>query len=216
MEGGTMNIADVLEHFYTERGARRYETAGPQGRSGVTQLQHALQCATLAARAEAPDPLVAAALLHDLGHLLYEQADHEMGTGKDDVHQYLALPFLRPYFGPAVLEPIKFHVDAKRWLCATDPAYWAALSAGSQRSLVLQGGPFSADAALAFIAQPYAEDAVRLRRWDDRAKDPAHDVRPFSAWRDLLERVAARPWPPPTHRSVAPHPVHQPHSTPPP
>ena len=214
-----MNILDVLEHFYNERGARRYETAGPEGRcgrNGVSQLKHALQCATLAAHADAPDTLVAAALLHDLGHLLYEQPDHEMGTGKDDVHQYLALPFLRPYFGPAVLESIKLHVDAKRWLCATDTAYWAGLSAGSQRSLALQGGPFTADEAQAFIALPHAADAVRLRRWDDRAKDPAQEVRPFSAWRDLLERVAARPWPAAEPRTFTPHPVPQPHTTSPP
>ncbi len=211
-----MNIVDVLEHFYIERGALRYETAGPRGRSGVTQLQHALQCATLAARAEAPETLVAAALLHDLGHLLYEQADHEMGTGKDDAHQYLALPFLRPYFGPAVLEPIKLHVDAKRWLCAAEPAYWAALSAGSQRSLELQGGPFNAEEAQAFMALPHADDAVRLRRWDDQAKDTAHQVQPFSAWRELLEGVAVRRWPAPVHRSITPPPVPQPHSDPPP
>ncbi len=186
-----MNIVDVLEHFYRERGAARYETGGRDGRRGVSQLQHALQCAALAAQERAGDALVAAALLHDLGHLLYEQADHEMGTGNDDVHQYQALPFLRPYFGPAVLEPIKLHVDAKRWLCTAEPTYWAGLSVGSQRSLALQGGPFDAADAQAFITRPHAEQAVRLRRWDDRAKHPALEVPPFTAYRDLLTRLLA-------------------------
>ena len=181
-----MNIVDELARLYSERGAARYEIAG---RSGVSQLQHALQCAALAAHAGAADTLVAAALLHDLGHLLYEHNQDELGAAQDDVHQYLALPFLRPHFGPAVLAPIKLHVDAKRYLCATEAAYRAALSAGSKRSLEMQGGPFSPDQAKAFIAQPFADEAVRLRRWDDQAKDTARRAPPFAAYRDLLVRI---------------------------
>lgn len=185
-----MNIVDVLEHLYKERGAVRYEI---KGRGGVTQMQHALQCAALAVQAESADALVAAALLHDLGHLLHEQVvdevDEEMGVGNDDLHQFKVLPFLRPYFGPAVLEPIRLHVDAKRYLCATEPGYRAALSTGSQRSLELQGGPFDAAAARAFIARPFAVDAVQLRRWDDGAKDTARVAPPFSSHRERLLRM---------------------------
>jgi len=181
-----MSIVDDLERLYTERGAVRYEI---NGRSSVTQLQHALQCAALAAAAGSADELVAAALLHDLGHLLQEHEGDEMSAGRDDIHQYIALPFLRPHFSAAVLEPIKLHVDAKRYLCGTEGAYWAALSAGSQRSLELQGGPFDAEEAEAFIAQPFAEEAIWLRRWDDRAKDTARVVAPFSSYRGLLSRI---------------------------
>jgi phosphonate degradation associated HDIG domain protein len=183
-------IVEVLEHFYVGRGARRYESGGAEGRTGVSQLQHALQCAALAMQAAAGDALVIAALLHDLGHLLYEQADHEMGTGDDDRHQYLALPFLRPYFPRSVLEPIMWHVDAKRYLCATEPGYPATLSPGSRRSLEMQGGPLSEEEARGFIAQPFAQDAVNLRRWDDQAKDPRRSVPPFAAYRDLLLRAS--------------------------
>jgi predicted HD phosphohydrolase len=140
--------------------------------AGVSQQQHALQCAAFALLAGAPDALVAAALLHDIGHLLHGRDD--IDKDHDDVHQYIALPFLRPHLPLAVLDPIKLHVDAKRYLCAIELAYWSGLSAGSKRSLELQGGPFDPETAAAFIARPHAEEAVALRRWDDRAKDPSH------------------------------------------
>jgi phosphonate degradation associated HDIG domain protein len=136
----------------------------------VTQLQHALQCALLAEQSGGDDELVTAALLHDLGHLLHDLGATPTLNGVDDVHQYRALPFLRGLFGDAVLQPIKLHVDAKRYLCATRPAYYESLSADSKRSLALQGGVFSPDEAAEFIAQPGAEAAVRVRIWDDLAK----------------------------------------------
>jgi predicted HD phosphohydrolase len=125
----------------------------------VTQTEHALQTALLAEQAGADDELVTAALLHDLGHLLHDHGETPTLRGVDDLHQYAALPFLRGLFGA-------------RYLCATRPGYQAALSADSQRSLVLQGGVFTADAARAFIGRPHARDAVQLRLWDDAAKLP--------------------------------------------
>ncbi|QRX80794.1 phosphonate degradation HD-domain oxygenase [Glaciimonas sp. PAMC28666] len=139
----------------------------------VSQRAHALQTATLAEQAGASAELITAALLHDLGHLLNPQGETPSERGIDDTHQYFAIPYLRGLFSPAVLEPIRMHVDAKRYLCATDVAYYDKLSADSKRSLALQGGVFSGDAATAFIARPYAADAVRLRLWDDLAKDAA-------------------------------------------
>jgi phosphonate degradation associated HDIG domain protein len=136
----------------------------------VTQTEHALQSAWFAEQAGADDELITAALLHDLGHLLHDHGETPTERGIDDLHQYSALPFLRGVFPDRVLDAIRWHVDAKRYLCATRPEYQAALSADSQRSLVLQGGVFSPDEAAAFIARPHAEDAVRLRLWDDQAK----------------------------------------------
>ncbi len=150
-----------------------FEAHGHQMYSGepVTQLQHALQTATLAEQAGASTELISAALLHDLGHLLNHQGDTPSERGIDDAHQYFAIPFLRGLFSAAVLEPIRMHVDAKRYLCAVDSAYFAKLSEDSKRSLTLQGGIFSAEEAKAFISQPYAAEAVQLRLWDDLAKD---------------------------------------------
>lgn len=149
-----------------------FERRGHEQYSGepVTQLQHALQTAALAQDHGAHDELVTACLLHDLGHLLQELGESPTLRGVDDVHQYAALPFLRGLFGPRVLGGIQLHVDSKRYLCATVPLYQAALSADSQRSLVLQGGVFSPEQAATFIAKPGAADAVKLRQWDDLAK----------------------------------------------
>ena len=137
----------------------------------VTQLQHALQSGALAEEAGADEALVVAAFLHDLGHLLNLQGETPTERGIDDLHQYFALPFLRPVLPDAVLEPIRLHVDAKRCLCAIDGTYFGQLSADSVRSLELQGGIFSREEADTFLQKPYAQDALRLRKWDDRAKE---------------------------------------------
>ena len=140
----------------------------------VTQLEHALQTAHLAEQSGADDALVSACLLHDLGHLLSDQGlgvdDTPSLRGIDDTHQYFALPFLRGLFPDAVLDAIRLHVDAKRYLCQVNPGYFARLSADSKRSLALQGGVFSAEQAATFLGQSAARNAVLLRQWDDRAK----------------------------------------------
>jgi phosphonate degradation associated HDIG domain protein len=156
-----------IQHLFEQYGEIAYSG------EPVSQLQHALQSASLAEDAGAAPELVTAAFLHDLGHLLNLQGETPTERGIDDLHQYYALPFLRPLFSDAVLEPIRLHVDAKRCLCAIDHAYHAKLSADSVRSLQLQGGVFSDDEAQAFLAKPFAEDAIALRRWDDKAKDAA-------------------------------------------
>jgi phosphonate degradation associated HDIG domain protein len=160
-----LRLADI-ETLFAEHGHIEYSG------EGVTQLEHALQAATLAEQEGAGDALVTAALLHDLGHLLNRQGETPSARGIDDQHQYFAIPFLRPLFPPAVIEPIRLHVDAKRALCTLEPAYHDALSQDSRRSLKLQGGVFSAEGMQAFMAKPYAADAIRVRRWDDNAKKP--------------------------------------------
>ena len=158
-----LSLADI-ELLFARHGAGQYSG------EPVTQLEHALQTAHLAEQSGADDALVTACLLHDLGHLLNEQGDTPSLRGIDDTHQYFALPFLRGLFPDALLDSIKLHVDAKRYLCQANPAYFAKLSDDSKRSLVLQGGVFGAEQAAAFIAQPGARDAVMLRQWDDLAK----------------------------------------------
>jgi len=158
----------------------------------VTQLEHALQSGALAERAGATDELVAAAFLHDLGHLLNRKGDTPTARGIDDLHQYFALPFLRAVLPDAVLEPIRLHVDAKRCLCAIDSTYFGQLSADSVRSLELQGGIFSDDEAQAFLQKPYAEDALRLRRWDDLAKEANRATPDIDHYLNVVARVMER------------------------
>ncbi|WP_244816632.1 phosphonate degradation HD-domain oxygenase [Caballeronia sp. Lep1P3] len=169
-----------------------FDTYGSMAYSGepVTQLQHALQSASLAEEAGASRESTVAALLHDLGHLLNQQGETPSARGIDDMHQYFALPFLRPVFSDAVLEPIRLHVDAKRCLCAIDPAYHARLSADSVRSLRLQGGVFDAGQARAFLAKPYAQEAIALRRWDDDAKDAQRVTPPLGHYLEIAASIA--------------------------
>ena len=161
-----LGLADI-EQLFARHGFAQYSG------EPVTQLEHALQTAHLAEQSGADDALVTACLLHDLGHLLNEQGQTPSLRGIDDTHQYFALPFLRGLFPAAVLDPIRLHVDAKRYLCCVDAGYRSRLSEDSKRSLVLQGGVFSEAEAAAFIAAPAARDAVLLRQWDDLAKEAA-------------------------------------------
>ena len=154
----------AIERIFAEHGSLGY--AGEP----VTQLEHALQGGLLAQQSGASDALITATFLHDLGHLLNVQGETPTARGIDDTHQYFAIPFLRGTFGDDVLEPIRLHVDAKRALCALEQGYFDGLSEDSRRSLQLQGGVYSAGEAERFRAKPYADDAMKLRRWDDLAK----------------------------------------------
>ena len=177
----SLSVADIVGVF-ERRGGRMY------GAEAINQLEHALQCASLAEAAGSAPELVAAALLHDLGHLVHERGDDPAREGVDDIHQFLALPFLRATFGDAVLEPIRLHVDAKRYLCAVEPGYWDTLSFASKRSLELQGGVYNAAEAERFIAQAQAPAAVSLRRWDDLAKVPHLATPDLAHFTVILER----------------------------
>jgi phosphonate degradation associated HDIG domain protein len=176
-----LSLADI-ERLFGDHGHIEY------GGEGVTQLEHALQAADLAERDGAPDALVTAAFLHDLGHLLNLQGDTPTARGIDDQHQYFSIPFLRPLFGREVIEPIRLHVDAKRALCALEPPYHDALSEDSKRSLRLQGGVFTPEETHAFMAKPYAREAIRVRRWDDRAKVPGAATPPIAHFLAIAER----------------------------
>jgi phosphonate degradation associated HDIG domain protein len=178
--------------------SKLFEIHGSRMYSGepVTQLEHALQSAALAEEAGASAALITASLLHDLGHMINDQGETPTLRGIDDRHEYVAIPRLRGLFCDDVLAPIRLHVEAKRYLCArghgaqSGPAYLEALSADSLRSLRLQGGVFSEAQADAFIAQPFASDAVRLRCWDDLAKLAGRETRPLEHYLTVAASVA--------------------------
>ncbi|MEO8345975.1 MAG: phosphonate degradation HD-domain oxygenase [Betaproteobacteria bacterium] len=180
-----MSISDICLLF-ARKGGRAYDG------EPVTQLEHALQTASHAERDGAGTALITAALLHDLGHLLNDQGESPTLRGVDDLHQFIALPFLRALFPEDVLAPVALHVEAKRYLCATRPDYHESLSADSKRSLVLQGGVFAASQAAEFIARPYARDAVRVRLWDDLAKVEGMATPPLAHFVAALEDAQIR------------------------
>jgi phosphonate degradation associated HDIG domain protein len=164
--GERMNrdIVDDIRDLFERNGGSLY------GGEEVTQLEHALQAAMLAEAEGADASLIVAALLHDIGHLLHDLPENSPDDGVDDVHEVLAYNWLCGHFGPEVTEPVRLHVDAKRYLCAAEPGYRESLSAASLQSLKLQGGAFCDQEARDFQRRPFFEEGLRLRRWDDLAK----------------------------------------------
>jgi phosphonate degradation associated HDIG domain protein len=183
----SMDTADQIEELFRTHGHGHYEDLRHEP---VTALAHALQCAQLAEWAGADGPLVAAALLHDVGDLIAPEADTDAA---DNRHELRAQDVLRGAFGPDVLEPIRLHVAAKRYLVATDPSYSATLSAASILSLSLQGGPMDDAEQRRFEDEPFAAQALLLRRWDDAAKTMGKATPSLDYYLALLDEVRERP-----------------------
>lgn len=153
----------VYELFRSQGGSQ-------YGGEAVSQLEHALQAAFFAEQEGANACLISAALLHDIGHLLHDLPADAPDRGIDDVHENLGATFLLQHFPAAVVEPVKLHVAAKRYLCAVEPSYRELLSPPSLQSLQLQGGSMTPEEVVQFESNIFFQDAVALRRWDDRAK----------------------------------------------
>ena len=175
-------LRQELLTIFTGRATKRY------GLSAINQLQHALQVAALAEKDEAPPATVLASLLHDVGHMIHQLGEDPAARGVDDVHEELGARWLAERFGPAVSEPVRLHVAAKRYLCTVESDYFGKLSADSVRSLELQGGLMSPEELAAFCAHPQHAEAVRLRRFDEAAKDPRAATPDFDHY---LRHVAA-------------------------
>ncbi|MBM3619844.1 MAG: HD domain-containing protein [Alphaproteobacteria bacterium] len=176
---------DGLFRLLEEKGGAAY------GGERVTQLAHALQSAELAVEAGDPDSLVIAALMHDIGHLVGKGDEGLAAKGIDARHEASGALVLEQVFGKAVAEPVRLHVDAKRYLCFAEAGYWEALSQGSKTSLQVQGGPFTAAEADSFIKCPHAAEAVTLRRYDDLAKIIGKKTPDLAAFRDRARRLQA-------------------------
>ncbi len=158
-------ITEQIIDLFKKNGSSMY------GGEAVTQLEHALQCAELARGHNATDELITACLLHDIGHLLHDLPDDASDLGIDDVHEALAAKFLETNFKQSVVEPVKLHVAAKRYLCAVEPGYLATLSEPSIVSLKFQGGVMNEAEVETFKKNEFYQDAIILRKWDDLAKD---------------------------------------------
>jgi [1-hydroxy-2-(trimethylamino)ethyl]phosphonate dioxygenase len=156
----------------------------------VSMTEHGLQAAHFARAEAAPEALVLAALLHDVGHLVEPVPDELADWTSDARHEELGARWLARRFPREVSEPVRLHVPAKRYLCATDAAYSARLSPASVHTLALQGGPMSAAEVARFQAEPFGSDAVRLRRWDDQGKVAGLRTQGLRDYVGLIERWA--------------------------
>jgi phosphonate degradation associated HDIG domain protein len=171
---------DEVIALYRERGHRHYGEA-------VTELQHALQCATFAQQAGEAPIVVAASLLHDYGHLCHDLGEDVADHGVDARHENIGANQLNLLFVDEVVEAGRLHVAAKRYLCWKEPGYFDGLSEASQKSLALQGGPMSDEEASAFESGPYYDTAVRVRRYDDMGKVADMKTPELESFRPLLQ-----------------------------
>lgn len=154
----------------------------------VTQMEHALQTAFLAKKRGHDQHLITAALFHDIGHMLAEEIQGTNNpTLKDDRHEEMAAGFFQNIFPDAVIDPIRLHVEAKRYLCTVEKDYYEGLSEASKKSFHLQGGPMSADEKAAFERQPYYKQAVQLRLWDDEGKELGKTIPPIESYQKEVE-----------------------------
>jgi gamma-butyrobetaine dioxygenase len=179
-----MNVVETVRRLFAEQGCNAYFG------EPVSQTDHALQTAHLAEEAGAGDKLVVAALLHDVGHLLHGRPEIVADQGTDGFHESAGASWLARHFGPAVVDSVRLHVAAKRYLCAIDPVYREHLSPASQLSLKLQGGLMCDAEIEAFEREPFCQDAVELRQWDDAAKTPGLNVPGLEHYTARLAAVA--------------------------
>lgn len=167
----------IIQDLFARHGAAYY------GGEAISQTEHALQCAQLAEQAGESEAVIVAALLHDIGHLMLAES-----ITTDMRHQDVAAEALAPLFGDAITAPVRLHVAAKRYLGVIEPAYLDTLSPASVQSLALQGGVFTPAQADAFAAQPHAQAAVRLRRYDDQAKVVGLSTPPLEHYMEMVWR----------------------------
>ena len=173
--------------WISDQGATRYDES-------VTQLEHALQSAALAVSERRADSEVAAALLHDVGHLLMdEHQERNDFLGEDLKHEIVGANWLSSFFPESITQPIRLHVLAKRYLCSLDKEYWSSLSNASKKSLERQGGPMEKSEIIEFEQQTGYEDAVRIRRYDDCAKVADREVPSLSEYSDLIRNLLRNP-----------------------
>ena len=176
----TNNPLSQALDIYLEQGTKPYTEV-------VSQLEHALQCAWLAEQESGDGDLIAAAFLHDIGHMMQKHGQGAADRGIDDKHEDIARGWAAKVFSPRVAQAIGLHVDTKRYLCAARPGYFETLSPASVKSLELQGGPMTADEVQAFESQPNYQDAVKVREWDDRAKIAGLETPGIEHFRPYME-----------------------------
>jgi [1-hydroxy-2-(trimethylamino)ethyl]phosphonate dioxygenase len=156
----------------------------------ITLVEHMIQCGELARKTDAPEWLVVAALLHDIGHMLIPDAQEAQDSGEDRHHDEVGADWLAQRFPENLVEAVRLHVDAKKYLVATEPEYLDKLSEASRITLAIQGGIFTPEECAEFLRQPYAGEAIDLRRWDDEGKVRGASGTSLEPFRSAIEAVA--------------------------
>ena len=173
----------IIETIFTDHGSQDYLG------ENVTMAQHMMQAAHMAEQQGCDDLTVAAALLHDIGHFTSAFGTFTMQDTKDRYHEDAGAEVLKGLFPEEIIAAVQHHVAAKRYLCATDQAYYDALSEASKHSLNLQGGIMSDDEAEIFGKNPHLDRILTVRRCDDGGKVQGQDTPPLSHFMAVVERV---------------------------
>ncbi len=181
----SFDVVELIEDIFERRGADSYLG------EDVTMSQHMLQAAYHAEQAHAEDIVVAAALLHDIGHYTNEFPEDYLEQGTDNFHEEAGARVLRPWFPERLTDCVRYHVPAKRYLCAVRSNYYASLSEASKQSLELQGGPMNTQEVNSFKANPYLDDIVQVRIWDDLAKCPSTVTPDFAHYKPVLQKLVS-------------------------
>lgn len=177
------NIVAFLAEIFERRGDEEY-LGEP-----VTMAQHMLQGATLAERSAESDDVIVAALLHDIGHFTSEFGSFSMDDTHDKFHEDAGARVLEDFFPALITDCVRFHVAAKRYLCATNPGYFEQLSDASVHSLNLQGGPMDAQEVAAFETNPNLKEIIAVRYFDDAGKHPDMKTPPFAHFAPKIQRI---------------------------
>ena len=179
----TENIVDFIGSIFERRGGEEY-LGEP-----VTMGQHMLQGATLAEQNEELDEIVVGALLHDIGHFTSEFGTFSMDDTEDRYHENAGAAVLEKFFPRVITDCCRYHVAAKRYLCATDPLYFNKLSDASVHSLNLQGGPMSETEVKEFERNPNLKKILTVRLYDDAGKIPDMDTPSFWHFAPLVQKM---------------------------
>ena len=177
------NIVAFLGDIFDRRGGEEY-LGEP-----VTMAQHMLQGAALAERAGKPERIIVAALLHDIGHFTSEFGTYHPDDTHDRHHEEAGAEVLEAFFPSVVTDCVRYHVAAKRYLCATRPEYFGRLSAASVHTLNLQGGPMDADEVAAFERNPNLSEIIEVRYLDDAGKHADMKTPDFAHYAPMVQRI---------------------------
>ena len=177
------SIVAFLSDIFTRRGGEEY-LGEP-----VTMAEHMLQGATIAEQNGQEETIIVGALLHDIGHFTSEFGTFNMEDTEDRFHEDAGADVLADFFPPVITDCVRFHVAAKRYLCAAKSEYFNRLSPASVKSLELQGGPMSNAERVEFEKNPHLQEIIQVRYLDEAGKRADMDISSFSHFAPMVQRI---------------------------
>ena len=151
----------------------------------ITMSEHMIQSAMLAEKSKSNDDLICSCLLHDYGHFIIDDPDELVKNDKDGYHESIGYEYLKSFFKKEIVEPIKYHVLAKRYL-ARNKKYYNLLSDASKISLKLQGGILNKKESNEFEKMSFFKNTIKLRKFDELAKKTNIKIKSINDYKDLL------------------------------